>query len=257
MIEINPSYSSLSSKISKLPQLFESEGETLYKGRNVIKRFVLTDENGDTHTIIVKRYGRMKPLQRLCYSTFFSSKAERAYKYAFTFLDKGIDTPQPIAYIEQRKHGLLYQCFLVTTECSLPDCRFLYEEKKKDSMLVISNVFIQQLSAFIATMHSQGILHGDLNLSNILYSQDAAGAYHFAVIDINRTRFVNTPNRKQCLKNMMRLTHDRTISAAIVGEYARQRGWDSDSCIAYVAHLLDAFERRNDIKHAIFGKTKR
>ncbi len=246
---------SLQDKINSIPELFDKEGDVIYSGRNVIKRMVLSDEKGDEHVMIVKRFGRMKWLQRICYSTFFASKAKRAYEYAFSFLEKGIDTPKPIAYFEKKEGGLLKQCYLVTEECSLPDCRFIC--KNEENLLSTLNYFVPQLSAFIARMHSAGILHGDLNLSNILYERCGDDSIHFVVIDINRTRFVDNPSKKQCLKNMMRLTHDRKVSAMIVGEYAKQRGWNQQESINYVSGLLDAFERRNDIKHAIFGKTKR
>lgn len=249
-ITINPKYKSLENELKALPSRFESEGETLYDQRNTIKRFVVKDNKGAQYTLIVKRFGPMKPLQKLCYSTLFSSKAERAYKYAFRFLEQGIDTPEPIAYIEIKEGMLLSRCYVITTECSSSDCRFLRNDYKSTK----SGDFIKHLAAFLARMHETGIMHGDLNLSNIIYKVENDSIPSFTVIDINRTKFYASPSRNKCLKCLMRLTHDRDLLDLIVGDYAEIRGWNKQECCAIAQNFLLSFERRKRFLHRLTGR---
>lgn len=250
---INPIYKALKTHLEMLPTTFDKGGELLYAGRNVIKRFVWRDPAGRDCTVVVKRYAPMRWLQKLCYSTFFASKAKRAYLYAFELQKHGIDTPTPIAYLEVKRHVLLQRCFLVTSECNLPDCTFL---RNNAQAIAQSPSLLQALAAFIVKLHTEGILHGDLNLSNILYQQQADGTWHFAVIDINRTRFENQPSQRQCLANLVRLTHDRVLLHDLVSRYAALRGWSPEECSTRVLMQLNAFERRRELRHALFKRKK-
>ena len=93
-------------------------------------------------------------------------------------------------------------------------------------------------------MHSRGVLHGDLNLSNFLY-RTADDGYHFTMIDINRSHFTDGwPTDSQCLDNLVRLTHRRDLYEYLVKSYARQRGWDEETTAASALRLLEKFEHR-------------
>ena len=87
---VNPKYESLSAWLDKLAdaEYFESHGEVLHQGRNVIKRFQL----GQT-VVVVKRYGHFTAFNRVMYSTVRRSKAMRAYRYAERLGKLGISTP--------------------------------------------------------------------------------------------------------------------------------------------------------------------
>jgi aminoglycoside phosphotransferase (APT) family kinase protein len=98
------------------------------------------------------------------------------------------------------------------------------------------------LAGFLVELHRKGILHGDLNLTNILYRPSDNG-YHFSLIDNNRSTFVAHPSQEVCLKNMVRLTHNRELLAEIITQYARIVGWDASACITRIMQLQDEFER--------------
>ena len=93
-------------------------------------------------------------------------------------------------------------------------------------------------------MHSRGVLHGDLNLSNFLCTKDEKG-YRFTMIDTNRSHFTEGwPTDGQCLKNLVRLTHRRDLYEDLVRRYARLRGWDADSTARQALLLLERFENK-------------
>ena len=174
---IHPRYRAALNTVLHLPDIFDTEGITLYRGRNVVKRF-----DTDNGTWVVKRYKRPNRVQRIAYTFFKKSKAERAYHYAWLMRERGIDTPEGIACILQKHNRLLQDSYFVATLCTYrPVFPELVPTEHYDQQLAHS------LAAFLVHMHRQGVMHGDLNLNNILYSRLADGQWHFCVIDTNRS----------------------------------------------------------------------
>lgn len=238
---VHPRYEEAREAVQRLPEIFDTEGVTLYRGRNVVKRF-------DTPygTWVVKRYKRPNAVQRVAYTFFKKSKAERAYRYSWLLLERGIDTPRGIACILQKRGGLLQDSYFVSTFCNWPPLYpALVDTRRYDPQLA------ERLAAFLAGLHRQGVLHGDLNLNNILYT---AGGTRFAVIDTNRSVFKQNPSRHECLDNLKRVTHRRDLLQDIVGRYARLRGWPPQPCIDTVVKAVEQFEKRKRLQRILTGR---
>lgn len=232
-IVLHPRYASLNRFVSELPDRFETEGVLLYRGRNVVKRFQV-----EGREVVAKRYKRPALFQRVAYTFFRPSKAERAYRYAALLRERGIDTPHEVAYLESRRGGLFAVGYFLSDCCTLPSLKQLLEEGK------LSDSLLDTLAAFFAELHEKGILHGDLNLSNILYRLDEKGCCRFCLIDTNRSRF-KQPTLDECLDNLKRVTHRRDLLDDLVRRYAVRRGLSAEKCVAIVKRKLDAFEKRN------------
>lgn len=246
-ITINPKYqhdADLRALLHRLPEAFAAgEGELIYDKRNKLRRFSLPSGR----VIVVKAYHHPNLFQRLCYSTFWSNKAIKSYDYGMRLLRMGIDTPEPIACITYHKLGCLVRSYyFVSTEDTRPDCKVLTQRNTAEAQPLI-----EALATFLAAMHRQGFLHGDANLSNFLYSQDPTDhAYHFAVIDTNRSRFLSRPaTQDEVLHNLMRLTHIRPVLGQLVRTYARQQGWDETKAEQTVLDLIKRRERRKAFWH--------
>lgn len=233
---IDSSFQHLASYISQIPAMIErGEGETVYDKRNRVVRF-----RHEGLTLMAKRFKRVNPVQQVVYTFFRKSKAQRAYLFANEFLRRDIATPQRVAYMEQRRWGLFSTGYFVSLEAQGTESHLLLREVED-----FSHALADALMAQVVLMHSKGILHGDLNLSNFLYTATAEGEYHFTIIDINRSHFCDSwPTDEQCLQNLVRLTHRRDLYEYLVRSYARQRGWDADQTTAKALHLLDRFEHR-------------
>ena len=239
-----------------IPSWFDQKGEELHKGRNTVKLIRLADGT----PVVVKRYGVPNFVPRLCYTFGRRSKARRAYEFASRLHDLGIDTPAPVACIEERDWGFFGLSYFVSRHDQRPSLEVLY-----DDLFLAHDDLAEAFASFLVRMHSKGFLHGDLNLSNILYEQveddqqPETAAQHctfrFAVIDINRSRFCRQPSRKRCLRNLVRITHKRPLMREIVGHYARLRGWHQEKCINWVMDRLTHFEQRNKAKHALKPQT--
>jgi len=243
-IVIQPQYQAASSFISQIPYIFETDGEMIYEGRNIVKRFWINNQEW-----IVKRYKNPNIFQQIAYSFFKKSKAERAYLYANKLRKADIDTPEGIAYIEEKKNGLLHSSYFVSTACNDPSTYpALVQTADYDHNLANS------LAAFFVRLHTKGILHGDPNLSNILYRKDGKGNFNFSVIDTNRSLFKSSLSRKACLDNLKRVTHRRDLLEYIVKEYAALRKWDTCKSVDTVMEALDKFEKKRKIKRIIVRK---
>ena len=115
-IVIAPEFQNLKNEIQDISALFNSaKGVIVYEGRNSIRNF-----NIQGVPVTIKRFKRVNPAQQVAYTFFKSTKAERAYRYAAIFRERGICTPQEIAYIEDYEHGLFTTGYFVSTTCPDP-----------------------------------------------------------------------------------------------------------------------------------------
>lgn len=247
-IVINPKYSHFKAFIDSLPERFDQEGETLNDDRNVIKRY-----NVDGTAIVAKRYKKPNFVQRVAYSFFRRGKAERAYLYGNELLKRGFQTPESIAYIEHRQNGLLDYSFYLCLNDSAPAIR----QEIKD--IVEPNfTALDDFAKFVFELHKRGILHHDLNCSNVLYKPDNKGHYTFSLIDNNRMYFYNDntlPPLKECLMNLTRFTDDMRIFRIVAEDYCKARKLGKD-----IVDQLVEIKTKRDIrwhrKKAILRKFK-
>ena len=221
--------------ISALPGAFaDGQGEIIYDQRNQIRRF--TDLG---QVFVVKRYKPVNALQRVVYTFFRKTKAARAYLFAQEFRRRGIDTPREVAYIETGGGRLFLTGYFVSLEAPGTETHLLLREVKD-----FSHELADAVARQILTMHSHGVLHGDLNLSNFLCTEED-GQYHFTMIDINRSHFTDgMPDDEACLQNMVRTTHRRDLYEYLVRSYARLRQWDEQQTADRALRLLEKFENR-------------
>lgn len=236
---VHPHYLAARPFFASLPEQFGQGGELIYQKRNIVKRF--HTPQGEW---IVKRYKDPNLIQRLAYTFWRSSKAARAYHYAGRLQSMGIDTPEGVAYIEIKKGLLFKEGYFVSLPCPYPSVKSALVERP----VADAPRLIEALVAFIADMHRKGFLHGDLNLSNLLYHSSPEGRYCFTVIDTNRSHFHPSPSRKECLENLKRLTHDRLLLQQLVRAYAVVRGWETETCVRQVIESVERFEKRNALK---------
>ncbi len=238
---IHPKYCTACAFISQIPAIFDTCGETLHAGRNTIKRFTYNSSEW-----IVKRYKKPNLIQRIAYTFFKKSKAERAYLYAQKLQDKGINTPEGIAYIETKESGFIKDSFFISLPCNAPAIYpTLGGTENFDTRLADS------LAIFFVQMHAKGFLHGDPNLNNILYHKDEKGAFTFSVIDTNRSVFKASPTKQECLNNLKRITHQRKLLQYITTQYATLRGWNAQESVNAVLKALDKFEKKRRLKRVI------
>lgn len=239
---INPKYSYLQPFIDSIPHIFEENGETIYTGRNLIKVFDV-----DGLKVNVKRYGVPNVINRFAYTFIRKPKGLRAFTYPSILLEKGVSTPESIAYIEERRGGLIYYSYFISVQSSYTS--YLYEignlevEEIKD--------LVQALVLFTSNMHKKGVLHKDYSPGNILCGMKD-GMHDFTLVDINRMRFGDVSVEEGCA-NFARLWGQPSLFKYIAELYAKDRNADVDWCTErvfyYRTKFWKSFSRRKKIKY--------
>ncbi|MDR0940186.1 MAG: lipopolysaccharide kinase InaA family protein [Mediterranea sp.] len=243
-IDIAPAYESMRPFIERVPASFEEEGEVIYVGRNLIKK---TEVDGTA--INIKRYHVPSALNRVVYSFFRTPKGRRAFEYPRILLDKGFETPEPIAYIEERRGGLIAYSYFVSLQ--LPYRRDFYEfaEASAERYAEVAIAFAR----YTARLHEAGILHRDYSPGNILFDRPDDGAYHFALVDTNRMAFGPVSLERGCA-NFARLWGPIAFFELIAREYARARKADEARCVERVLAYRKKFWTRFSRKHYVSFK---
>lgn len=241
-IKINQNYAALKEEIEQCIADFDNSGITIFKGRNTLKSFALSDGT----EIVIKRFGRLIWLRKLIYSTICSPKAKRAYDYGMRFLKLGFETPEPVAHCEKYERGLLADSYFVSLRSeATPAFKQLVESERFDTVLA------ERVAGLMANLHNSGAVHGDPNLNNILFYTDKKDILHLSLIDTNRSYFKKRLGRRESLRNLMRVTHRRDLMREIAGRYATLRGYDPIKTVDYVFRHLEKFEQNRRLRHKV------
>jgi len=217
---INPKYSYLKDFIENLPGSFDKEGETFYDQRNILKIISINNLR-----INVKSFKVPDFPNRYIYGTIRQSKAKRSFAYATILQQRGINTPEPIAYIENKK-GLRFQdsYYLSVHE----DFDGLMREFRTGKLEGRENL-LSQFARFTADMHEKEVLHEDYSPGNILYKKTGED-YRFYLVDLNRMYFGKISMNEGC-RSLRRLWGNDEIISYIATEYAKARGFDPGNCV--------------------------
>lgn len=246
-IVINPTYQAWAAFLHTLPMRFDAEGETLYADRNVIKRYYL---NGKA--VVVKRFRRPVWIQRMVYTFFRKSKAQRAYLYGLELRRRGVETAESIAYIEHKRLLLIDDCYYVCGNDSAPPIADEIYDTETPNLVMLAD-----FARFVAYLHEHGILHHDLNRTNVLYHPLGNGHYTFSLIDNNRMRFYpegTTPPLPECMENLTRFTGDMKVFRYVAEEYCKIRHL-GDTAVETMIKVKEAHDarwiRRKRITHGL------
>lgn len=231
---INPKYTHLQKQIEGIPECFEKAGDVVYDGRNILKRV-----NLDNVDVVVKSFKKPHIINRVVYSFFRQSKAERSYIYSMEIQKHGFETPEPVAMIEQYQRKLLSRSYYICCYDGGETVRSLMDGKvegNEDKLLAFAR--------YTAALHQAGILHLDYSPGNILIHQNDVNEYSFSLVDVNRMQLMSDIDCDTVCRNMCRLCISREVLTYIMTEYATLRGWNVDSTVQLALYYSDKFFTR-------------
>ena len=213
-IVINPAFAANAALVSFINNIDDEmqRGTTIFSGRNVVKRFEI---DGFDRPIIVKRFRKPTFVNTLVYGHLRKTKARRAYLNAFEIIKRGFSTPTPFAFIEQTHCGLMGFCYYISGECNDAPIGSKIHPSAFDS------TFAQAFARYVVSLHSAGILHYDLNSTNVLYNNENE-EFNFSLIDINRMKFCPLglhPQRGEVLENLTLFTGDLYVFSFVASKY--------------------------------------
>lgn len=237
---INPLYNHLADFINNIPERFEDQGKVIYSGRNLIKVMTL-----DGVELNVKRYAVPAFVNKIAYSFFRVPKGKRAFTYPHVLFERGFETPCPIAYVEERKFGLINYSYFISLQSSYS--RNFYEFGNAD--VDQCKDVIVAFARYSAKLHEAGILHRDYSPGNILFEQ-IDGEYHFSLVDINRMNFGRVSIRQGCA-NFARLWGKKSFFELLAKEYAKARHADESFCKEHILACRKKFWKNFAKKHIV------
>ena len=239
---INKKYEHLRTWLERLPEEFERLGKVIYDKCNQLSVI----EAPDGTLVNVKRYCETHIVNRVVYSLGIRQpKGLRAFLYPARLLERGINTPEAIAYIEQRTCGLLGLSYFVSVQSPLKHTLYEFGNAQEGTYEDIA----EALGRFTAMMHDREVLHLDYSPGNILWDKDDE-CYHFAVVDINRMRFGKVNMEDGCAA-LRRLWGPKRFIELIARSYARARGFDEEEAVRLTMQARTAFWTRYSRRHPV------
>lgn len=180
--------------------LNEKETEVLLAGRNRVGAVCLPHPDGGKIDVVIKEFlplgvNRLKSL-------FLQGKAFKSWRGASALVQRGIETPLPVAYLEKRK-GLFLELgfFLAERIRGVEEIRFFFLGLPCSELggLLVS------LARHLSRCHREGILHSDLSDGNILIKREGSGEFRFYLLDTNRIQVKKRIGLWRRIKNLIRL----------------------------------------------------
>ena len=252
-IVVTPEYESLREQVASAPGIVAADDcNVLYCGRNKIVQY----EPVDGVSLVVKKYKPHDWLKRVVYTFFRPNKARRSYENARELRKRGFETPHEVAYIEERKWGLIAQVYYICAYTPKGPIRTeLIDTEPFDAALATA------YARYVASLHNAGVLHRDLNPTNVIYEKTATG-YSFELIDINRMRFYSDAvPKKDCMENLTLFWWLTDVYKFVLEKYAAARGWaqsDIDEAVKVKQKHDRSWVRRKKftgmLKHYILRK---
>ncbi|MBL0737241.1 Kdo domain containing protein [Flavobacterium sp. GN10] len=212
--KVNPIFKNNTDSILDSIRGFNNTGILFGNGdRNRIKLFELNEK-----TINIKSFKIPNIVNKVAYKYFRKSKAKRSFEYATILLEKGIGTPEPIAFLENFSLIGLKDSYYVSEHLVT---ELTYRELVEIPDYPNHDVILRQFSKFCFELHEKGVEFLDHSPGNTLIKKQEDNKYAFFLVDLNRMNFHQDMNFEQRMNNFSRLTPKKEMVAVMSNEYAK------------------------------------
>lgn len=210
----NPQYARHKNILSDFLLNFDTSGVMFCDGkRNKIKLFEF-----ENTTLSVKSFKVPNLINSFVYKFLRKSKARRSFEFANLLIEKGVLTPQPIAYSEELRTLNFGRSFYICEHLQVDlTFRELVEVVDYPDYHIILSQFVQ----FCFTLHEKGIEFLDHSPGNTLIKKVGEGKYNFFLVDLNRMNFHSEMDFESRMKNLSHLTPRKEMVAQMSTEYAK------------------------------------
>jgi hypothetical protein len=204
---------------------FNSDSGTIFGDgqRNTIKLFDL-----DEKIINIKSFKIPHLINKIAYKYFRKSKARRSFEYATKLLEKGIGTPEPIAFFENYDAIGLKDSYYVSEHL---ECDLTFRELVENPDYPEHEKILRQFTRFSFDLHQKGIEFLDHSPGNTLIKKKDDGNYDFFLVDLNRMNFHDRMNFDLRMKNLSHLTPKKEMVEIMSNEYSKLYSSKSEVCI--------------------------
>lgn len=226
--------------IINIKNYFKKSPNSIHKARNEIKIINTKDKD-----FVVKSFKIPHILNKIIYTFFRDSKAKKSYDNTLKTIEF---TPNPIGYIEFRKHGLIDESYFISEHF---DYNFTIREPLLENDFPDKEGIFKSFAAFTLELHEKNIFHLDYSPGNILIKKEK-DIYNFKIVDINRMEF-KPLNLDERLKNFAKLWAKDDDLKIIIKEYARLINKNEEQCIKTALKHSQAHKDRKNAKKRLRG----
>ena len=226
-IILNSKYEHLREYLKNLEYHFMHDGKEIFRDRNVVKTLEV-----DGLKLCVKKYASPSLPGKIAQRLYKTPKGKKAYYRPLQLRERGIDSPEPVAFVKYRKGFVSATTYFVSLysdyRYNMVDALSLPASERDDLIVAFAR--------FAARLHERGFLHRDFSSSNILYDV-VGGKYRFALIDTNSIRTGRPINVERGCKNLAQLAGDDEFFNKLAKAYAEVRGEDALTCIEIIQKM--------------------
>lgn len=155
-------------------------------------------------------------------------------------MEKGIGTPQPIAYFENFKN-VLYDSYYISEQLNAD---LTFRELTTDLNYPDHEAILRQFIQFSFNLHENGIEFLDHTPGNTLIKKNGEGKYDFFLVDLNRMQFHKSMTLKQRIVNLSKLTPKRELVEVMSDEYAKLYGKPYEEILKMMIVETESFRNR-------------
>ncbi len=243
---INKKYSFLEPAIRQVPSHGYQAEKVFCNRRNTVE---LVRFQGAYY--VVKRYKRPTLANCVVYTWFRKPKTRRAYRNALILQERGIQTADPVAYIEHSKFGFFHTGWFISTYLPYDNVRQTFDSiKDADERRRFALAFVE----FTKQLFKKNVINKDFNHGNILTYKEGGG-YRFALIDINRLKlgWHSTYDETKALTQLLLRPNETKAVLSLYARLSRKRLWIVTALYRLNQRMAHG---KSDIKHWLKGKLK-
>jgi hypothetical protein len=174
---INPRFSGIADYVYRVNTVFPTLTNIVQNKRNDIR---IDDAAG--YRLVIKSFRGMYFPNRLAYSLFRKSKAQRSFETSFRLQSLSFQVPTPVAYIDYYKFGILQRSYFISLYQHHDDFETTLCHRSS------SHGMKKLFAGFAFQLHHTGVRHDDFSKGNILCLFDK-NSIHFSMVDLNRVKF--------------------------------------------------------------------
>lgn len=235
----NPAYIQHKDALLELINSFDSIGTVFGSGdRNVIKTVEF-----ERLTLNIKSFKEPNFINKIAYQYFRQSKARRSFVYATLLKEKGIGTPDPIAYFEFRK-GIGFGKSFYISEHLKPD--LTYRELVRDPDFTNHEEILRAFTRFTFQLHEKGVDFLDHSPGNTLIFLEK-NKINFSLVDLNRMKFKPLDFRERMF-NFRRLTPKKEMVEVMSDEYSKLIKKSKQEVFEVMWKFTSEFQRKFHLK---------
>jgi hypothetical protein len=164
-------------------------------------------------------------------------------------LERGIGTPEPLAYFENFNSIGLRDSYYVSEHL---EANLTFRELVEIPDYPDNENILRQFTKFTFDLHEKGIEFLDHSPGNTLIKKEEKDSYSFYLVDLNRMNFHESMDFDMRMKNFSRLTPKKEMIAIMSNEYAKYYA-ESESTVfekmwQFTVQFQDEFAKKRRLK---------